>query len=555
MKNTNQQNEKTSSKLEVLITKLDNNLKEGVQLMKRYKSFIDCQDNLRQKNGGINTEPFDIITLNVSGTEMFARRDTLTIVRGSRLEAIFSGRWENKLLRDAKGRVFIDMDPLIFRKILEYLHMLKLLAKNGGTDIILDLPHVSPELKPSFDQYMNYFALNKGETYTTNQQMFTSKDQMKEVMSNTKSELDKMEKKLEEEESFIAYFIKGIHDKQEGIYHKTDDSIVSEEMDDWTMDKTPSIAKTLSDSEFGIMNLYVNGEIIAVKHSTLCFDLESKLARDFSNEIWVEEHSIITEDGKACILVELPAYAFKYMLHHLQRIRIAKEDQGGTMYQPSSYQCVTPSSSNVNPLFNRGYLKKVLVNYFSAEHEMVKSISYIESNIIENTNDEIQIKDWLESVDKVSKPKLLYRASRDGWDGTDFHRQCDNKGPILTIVKSTGGYIFGGYSSTSWTSSQQYECSSNAFLFSLKCHHAGLNAVKMNLANNHVSSYSICCIAKDGPTFGRGFDLHISSNANTTMNSNSKVGHTYSLPSGVTDEYFLTGRNSFQVSEYEVFQM
>ena len=552
MKNTNQKNENTLSKLEVLITELDINLKEGVQLMKRYKSFIDCQDNLRQKNGGINTEPFDIITLNVSGTEMFARRDTLTIVRGSRLEAIFSGRWENKLLRDAKGRVFIDMDPLTFRKILEYLYMLKLLANNGGKDVILDLPYVSPELKPSFDQYMNYFALNKGERYTNKQQIITSKDQMKEVMSNTESELDNMEKKLEEEESFVAYFMKGINDKQEGIHHKTAASIVSEEMDDWTMDKTPSIAETLSDSEFGIMNLYVNGEVIAVKHSTLCFDLESKLAQDFSNEIWVEEHSIVTEHGKACILIELPAYAFKYMLHQLQRIRIAKEDQRGTMYQLSSSQCVT-TSSNVNPPINRGYLKKVLVHYFSAEHEMVKYISFIESNIIENTNDEFKIKDWLESVNKVSKPKLLYRASRDGWDGTDFHRQCDKKGSILTIVKSTDGYIFGGYTSTSWTSSQNYQFSSNAFLFSLKCH-AGLKAVKMNLTN-HVSSYSICCIANDGPTFGRGFDLHISSNANTTMNSNSKVGHTYSLPSGVTDEYFLTGRNSFQVSEYEVFQV
>jgi hypothetical protein len=41
---------------------------------------------------------------------------------------------------------------------------------------------------------------------------------------------------------------------------------------------------------------------------------------------------------------------------------------------------------------------------------------------------------------------LLYRGSRDGFRGADFHAKCDDKGATVTIVKSTEGRIFGGYS-------------------------------------------------------------------------------------------------------------
>ena len=94
---------------------------------------------------------------------MFARRDTLTIVSGSRLEALFSGRWENQLLRDAKGRVFMDVEPLVFRKILEYLYMLKVA---GEVDTSLEPPSVPVEMKSSFDQYIAYFALKISNTAT-----------------------------------------------------------------------------------------------------------------------------------------------------------------------------------------------------------------------------------------------------------------------------------------------------------------------------------------------------------------------------------------------------
>ena len=43
------------------------------------------------------------------------------------------------------------------------------------------------------------------------------------------------------------------------------------------------------------------------------------------------------------------------------------------------------------------------------------------------------------------------RASRNGFVALKFHSKCDNKGPIITVVKS-GENIFGGFTEKAWTS-------------------------------------------------------------------------------------------------------
>ena len=45
--------------------------------------------------------------------------------------------------------------------------------------------------------------------------------------------------------------------------------------------------------------------------------------------------------------------------------------------------------------------------------------------------------------------RLCYRASAHGWSAQNFHTNCDNKGPTVTLVK-VGEYIFGGYTDQNW---------------------------------------------------------------------------------------------------------
>jgi hypothetical protein len=63
--------------------------------------------------------------------------------------------------------------------------------------------------------------------------------------------------------------------------------------------------------------------------------------------------------------------------------------------------------------------------------------------------------------------KRIYDASTDGWDAKDFHRCCDKKGWTLTIVETTKGFIFGGFTTAEWESSGIYHPDPHSFLVSV----------------------------------------------------------------------------------------
>ncbi len=58
-----------------------------------------------------------------------------------------------------------------------------------------------------------------------------------------------------------------------------------------------------------------------------------------------------------------------------------------------------------------------------------------------------KLREWLGNDYKW---KLLYRASEHGYTTKSFHKGCDDKGPTLIVIKSSGGWVFGGYTTQSW---------------------------------------------------------------------------------------------------------
>ena len=62
------------------------------------------------------------------------------------------------------------------------------------------------------------------------------------------------------------------------------------------------------------------------------------------------------------------------------------------------------------------------------------------------------LREWIGDYDM----KLLYRASEHGYSAESFHEYCDAKGPTLVIIKSEGGWIFGGYTTQSWSGKSIY---------------------------------------------------------------------------------------------------
>ena len=60
-----------------------------------------------------------------------------------------------------------------------------------------------------------------------------------------------------------------------------------------------------------------------------------------------------------------------------------------------------------------------------------------------------KLREWIGDY----KWKLLYRSSEHGYSGESFHKYCDDKKPTLVVIKSSGGWIFGGYTTQSWSGS------------------------------------------------------------------------------------------------------
>jgi len=101
--------------------------------------------------------------------------------------------------------------------------------------------------------------------------------------------------------------------------------------------------------------------------------------------------------------------------------------------------------------------------------------------------------------------QCLYKATRDGFAASEFHRLCDDKGSTLTLITSTEGYVFGGYSILPWDSSREFKDHTEGFLFTLINPHNIPPTIYHHISRQ---STSILCNSLYGPSFGLQ-DIHV----------------------------------------------
>ena len=108
----------------------------------------------------------------------------------------------------------------------------------------------------------------------------------------------------------------------------------------------------------------------------------------------------------------------------------------------------------------------------------------LDSNIITEKDKKIKffkkLREWVE----FKRLELLYRGTRDGGDGPNFHIKCDNHGPTILLCKNDKGNIFGGYSSISWMNNGDWKSSPGNFIFTLTNIY-NIEPTKFNLKNNN----------------------------------------------------------------------
>lgn len=61
----------------------------------------------------------------------------------------------------------------------------------------------------------------------------------------------------------------------------------------------------------------------------------------------------------------------------------------------------------------------------------------------------------------------LYSTRENGTHPDDFHDSCDNKGPTISIYRSTKGYLSAGFTKVPWSRQYNYSEDKDAFVCSL----------------------------------------------------------------------------------------
>ena len=188
------------------------------------------------------------------------------------------------------------------------------------------------------------------------------------------------------------------------------------------------------------------------------------------------------------------------------------------------------------------------------------SLNKIDSKII-NKKEELEfLENRLKNSEILKKKnityKLLYRATKDGNNMQIFHNKCDNIMGTLTIIKTTKGMRFGGYTEQIWNDDnkkgvQRKDGKNVCFCFSLDL----FKIYNFDYYNNK-NDHSIHGYYNYGPFFCCSYEVFKIKNNNgflcgytsytTGVNSFGKFENDYEISGGQKD---------FSVIEMEVFQI
>ena len=125
------------------------------QLLERLSKLEEEKLKTAAANGNVDVSDDDILEINAGGKIIAVKRATLTQLQGTRMEAMFSGRWDMKLIRDGSGRIFLDVNGDCFQAIVDYLHELAISSEDEPPV----RPCVDDELQHILAHQMDLFGL------------------------------------------------------------------------------------------------------------------------------------------------------------------------------------------------------------------------------------------------------------------------------------------------------------------------------------------------------------------------------------------------------------
>ena len=182
------------------------------------------------------------------------------------------------------------------------------------------------------------------------------------------------------------------------------------------------------------------------------------------------EKKIIEETSEINLLIPINSPLVKEIIFNLKQKEKNIEEKVNELYKIIEIQ-----QKEINDLKNEvKELKQINENRDKRKKEKEKEkLSYLQNNstIIKNDPEkEKAIRNWINPNINLEF-KLLFKMSKDGYNCSDFHRCCDNKGETLLLFETDKNYKFGAYTPLNWVTPASGEVNdpndNKTFLFSL----------------------------------------------------------------------------------------
>ena len=186
------------------------------------------------------------------------------------------------------------------------------------------------------------------------------------------------------------------------------------------------------------------------------------------------------------------------------------------------------------------------INILLQEKDKKDDLKGFENTIIKNNSEAVKILKWI-CPNNERRVKLLYKATPEENTRDDFHRKCDNKGATVTIIETTKGKRFGGYTSLSWDSSSGWKNDKEAFLFSLD------NDKKYDVIQDAV--YKVYSNTGFGQWFGDNGNIGLAYEKNYFIGNDTHRENFADKCYSTTVENELSGGKTFNISKMEVYQV
>ena len=207
-------------------------------------------------------------------------------------------------------------------------------------------------------------------------------------------------------------------------------------------------------------------------------------------------------------------------------------------------QVIADLCSTVNELKKK--IKSMEISYIP-EEKLEKNLKSKE--IFLDEEEKKMVNKWILNTMKSEQGKnvqmtLLYKMSVHGNSASNFHSYCNGSSPTLSLIRTTKGYRFGGFTTVSWSSRGSYANDPNAFIFSLE--------FKEKYLSND-GEYAIYDDSSYGPSFGgNNYDFRIANQCNNNYNSICNYPYNYY---GTRARGLTGGVYKFKVSEIEVYKI